>query len=88
MDSGKSFERVQKFLDQFKDMPIAVAESKVKEIEDDIYILFNQLEKLHAAHPEMKEIDLSEDIYALVRMLQHERVKKQYPLLARAAALF
>lgn len=88
MDNGKSFDRVQKFLDEFKDMPVAVVESRVREIESDIYTMFNQLEKLHATHPEMKEIDLSEDIYALVRMLQHEKVKKQYPLLARAAALF
>ena len=88
MNNGKSLERVQKFLDEFKDLPVEVVESRVKEIENDIYTLFNQLEKLHAAHPEMKEIDLSEDIYSLVRMLQHEKVKKQYPLLARAAALF
>ena len=88
MDNGKSFERVQKFIDEFKDMPVALVESRVKEIEKDIYTLFNQLEKLHAAHPEMKEIDLSEDIYSLVRMLHHEKVKKQYPLLARAAAQF
>jgi len=88
MDNGKSFDRVQKFLDEFKDLPVTTVESRVREIENDIYNMFNQLEKLHAAHPEMKEIDLSEDIYALVRMLQHEKVKKQYPLLARAAALF
>ena len=88
MDNGKSFDRVQKFLDEFKDLPVTTVESRVREIENDIYNMFNQLEKLHAANQEMKEIDLSEDIYALVRMLQHEKVKKQYPLLARAAALF
>ena len=88
MDNGKSFDRVQKFLDEFKDLPVTTVESRVREIENDIYNMFNQLEKLHAAHPEMKEIDLSEDIYSLVRMLHHEKVKKQYPLLARAAALF
>ncbi|MDI6732906.1 MAG: hypothetical protein QME51_02065 [Planctomycetota bacterium] len=84
---GDAYERVRTFIESAENLPRDVVESRVKEIENDIYTLFNKLEKLHAEHPELKEIDLSEDFYTLVRMLESKRVIKKYPLLARAVAL-
>ncbi|MFH0888286.1 MAG: hypothetical protein V1871_03660 [Planctomycetota bacterium] len=88
MDKAVSFDRVHTFLEELPKLPVNVIESRVKEIENDIYILFSRLERLHTLYPELKQVDLSEDIYSLARMLKPEKVQKQFPLLARAAAMF
>jgi hypothetical protein len=88
MDKMASFDRVHAFLEELPNLPVNVIESRVKEIENDIYILFSRLERLHTLYPEFKQVDLSEDIYSLVRLLEHNKVKRQFPLLARAAAMF
>jgi hypothetical protein len=88
MDKGASFDRVKAFFEELPDLSPEAIESRVKEIENDIYILFSRLERLHTLYPESKQVDLSEDIYSLVRLLEHNKIKKQFPLLARAAAMF
>lgn len=88
MANGDAFDRVKRFLEEFKDLPTDAIESRVKNMETDIYTVFNKLEKLHSSYPEFKNVDLSEDIYSLVRMLNHRKISERYPLLARAAAVF
>ena len=88
MDDGTAFDRVKTFLQESKSLPAEVVEARVKEIEDDIFTLFRGIQQVRSKHPEVKDIDLSDDFYALVRMLEHSSVKKKFPLLARAAAMF
>jgi hypothetical protein len=88
MDKTASFDRVHTFLKELPNLPVNAIESRVKNIENDIFILFSRLERLHTLYPELKQVDLSDDIYSLTRMLKAERVKRQFPLLARAAAMF
>ena len=80
----KSFDRVQKFLDEFKDLPVSTV-NRVREIENDIYTMFNQLEKLRRP-PGDEEIDLARTS-ALVGCCSTKR-SKAISALARAAALF
>lgn len=87
-DNGAAFDKVKTFLQESKTLPPEVVEARVKELEDDIYTLFRSLEKIRSKHPEFEELALSDDFYALVRMLEHSSVKKKFPLLARAAAMF
>jgi len=87
MDNGKAFDRVKAFMDDMENLSPEKIESRAKEIENEIYTLFNSLERLHSLYPEMSQLDMSDDIYSLVRMLEHKKVKRFFPLLARAAAM-
>ena len=87
MANETAFERVQSFLHESKTWPSEVVATRVKDIEDDIYSLFRTLESLHNKYPELKPVELSPDFLALVRMLEHGKVKQQFPLLARLAAM-
>lgn len=87
MSGIDALDKVRQFLDKVEDMPLDVINLKVKEMEPYIYALFNRLERLQALSPEFQQVDMSEDIYALCRMLERKQLVKRYPLLSRAAGL-
>jgi hypothetical protein len=87
MSGFDALDKVRQFLDKIEDMPLDVINIKVKEMETPIYELFNRLERLQALSPEFQQVDMSEDIYALCRMLERKQLVKKYPLLSRAAGL-
>jgi len=87
MSGFDALDKVRQFLDKVEDMPLDVINLKVKEMEPYIYALFNRLERLQALSPEFQQVDMSEDIYALCRMLERKQLVKRYPLLSRAAGL-
>jgi hypothetical protein len=88
MENGMAFDRVKALLEEMPNLPSDVLETRVKELEPDIFTLFHKLERLHVSHPELVEVDLSNNVYALAGRLEQERLKKSFPLLARAAAMF
>jgi len=87
MTGGDSFDRVTKFLDKIGDLSPQEIEEQAREIEADIYNLFKRLERLHSLSEGFQQVDLSEDIYALLRMMEKRQVVKRFPLLSRAAGL-
>ncbi|MEK7448121.1 MAG: hypothetical protein AAB019_01415 [Planctomycetota bacterium] len=88
MSDCVSYDRVKKFLDTIRVLSLEEIETNLKEIEKDIYVLFKKIEHLHAMNNRFQSVDLSEDIYGLVRMLNKEKTIKKFPLLSRAAGLF
>jgi len=88
MDNGTAYERVKNFIKEAEALPQEAVKTRVAEIENDIYTLFHSLEKIRSKYPEFKDLSFSDDLLALVRMLEHSKVKRQFPLLARAAAMF
>jgi len=87
MPKTDSWDRVRYFLDRMQNWSLETIQRKVREIEPDIYALFKRLERLHSISSVYQQIDLSEDIYTLCRMLEHKKIVKKYPLLSRAAGL-
>lgn len=87
MPKMDSWDRVRHFLDEMENLSLENINRKVREIEPDIYNLFKRLERLHSISSAYQQVDLSEDIYTLCRMLEHKKVVKRYPLLSRAAGL-
>lgn len=84
-----TYDRVVKFLGDLEGMPLSALDGRLKQIEKDIFALFNRLERLHSLSDKFQGIDLSEDIYALVRMIKDsKKVVRRFPLLSRAAGLF
>jgi len=87
MSSIDALDKVRRFLEDIEDTPLDIINLKVREMEPYIYELFNRLERIHALSPEFQRVDMSEDIYALCRMLERKQIVKRYPLLSRAAGL-
>ena len=81
------YDRVANFMDRIIDMTPEQIEHNVKSIEPDIYNLFKSLEKVHSLSDSFQQVDLSEDIYTLVRMLERKKVIRRFPFLSRAAGL-
>ena len=69
MNNGTSFKRVKTLLDELPTLPAEGVESRVKDIKNDIHYLFSKLERLHSLYPELKQVDLSDDIYSLAKRL-------------------
>lgn len=87
MQGVHSFDRVRKFLDELLGLPLESLNDRLKDIECDLYVLFKRLERIHSISDEFQTVDMSEDVYALMRMLEHKRLIKRFPLLSRAAGL-
>lgn len=87
MPKMDSWNKVRHFMDNMENWSLETIQCKVREIEHDIYALFKRLERLHSISSVYQQIDLSEDIYTLCRMLEHKKIVKRYPLLSRAAGL-
>ena len=88
MATVDAFDRVAEFLDELEDMPLEILDVRLKDIEKDIFSLFKRVERLHSLSTDFQRVDLSEDIYALLRMLKNrKKVVKSFPLLSRAAGL-
>lgn len=89
MASTDAFDNVAEFLDELEDMPLELLDTRLKDIEKDIFALFKRVERLHSLSPNFQRVDLSEDIYALLRMIKNrKKVVRSFPLLSRAAGLF
>ena len=69
MDNGTSFNRVKALLNELPTLPTEGVESRINDIKNDIHNLFSKLERLHSLYPELKQVDLSEDIYSLAKRL-------------------
>ena len=87
MAGGDSFDRVSKFLDKIGELSPQEIENQARRIESDIYELFKRLERLHSLSDGFQQVDLSEDIYALLRIMERQQVVRRFPLLSRAAGL-
>ena len=87
MAGGDSFDRVSKFLDKIGELSPQEIENQARRIESDIYELFKRLERLHSLSDGFQQVDLSEDIYALLRMMERQQMVRRFPLLSRAAGL-
>jgi outer membrane receptor for Fe3+-dicitrate len=88
---GESFDRVHKLLEEMKDLPEESILARVQSIEKDIEILFKKMEELHALSEEFRQVDLSDDVYYLFRLVSAQKqkeVSRRFPLLSRAAGLF
>jgi hypothetical protein len=87
IQSGKAFDKVAKFIEQTMEMSTEEKEKKIKSIEPELYTLFNRLERLHAISDKFQQIDLSKDLYTLLRMIEHRKAVKYFPLLSRTALI-
>jgi predicted transcriptional regulator len=87
VQSGEAFDTVAKFMEQIIDLTPEEIEKKAKAVEPELYTLFRQLERLHAVSDKFQQVDLSEDVYTLLRMLERRKVIKYFPFLSRAAGL-
>ncbi|MFH1228348.1 MAG: hypothetical protein V1701_10675 [Planctomycetota bacterium] len=90
---GESFDRVHKLLEEMKNLSEESIRARVQHLEKDITVLFQKLEQLHTLSADFAQVDLSEDVYYLFRLLAEEEGKKKevsrrFPLLSRAAGIF
>jgi archaellum component FlaC len=69
MNNGASFNRVKALLNKLPTLPAEGVKSRAKDIKNDIHNLFGKLERLHSLYPELKQVDLSNDIYSLAKRL-------------------
>jgi len=81
------FDKVTKLLDEIMDLSPEEFEEGVRKIEPELYTLFKRIERLHTLSSEFQQIDLSEDVYTMLRMLERRKVTKLFPFLSRAAGL-
>ena len=91
LNVGESFDRVHKLLEEMKDLPEESILARVQNIEKDIEVLFKKMEELHALSEEFRQVDLSDDVYYLFRLVsakKQKEVSRRFPLLSRAAGLF
>lgn len=87
MPKSTSFDRVSNFMEEIIDLTPEEIEKKVKKIEPDLYNLFKKVERIHSLSDDFQQVDLSEDMYTLLRMLERRKVIKRFPFLSRAAGL-
>ncbi|MFA5793621.1 MAG: hypothetical protein WC980_00925 [Candidatus Brocadiia bacterium] len=90
---GESFDRVYKLLEEIRDLSEESIRARLQHLEKDIIVLFQKLEQLHTLSSDFAQVDLSEDVYYLVRLLAEKEEKKKevsrrFPLLSRAAGIF
>ena len=82
-----AIDRVKRFLNELKDLPLESLNGKLQKIEKDVYTLFKELKRLRSLDGAFQKVDLSEDIYGLSRLLERKKVIRTFTLLNRAAGL-
>ncbi|MBI4711890.1 MAG: hypothetical protein HY762_01085 [Planctomycetes bacterium] len=86
MNDKDAFDRVNKLLEELKDLPLESFHARLEDIEGDLKELFKRLEKIHSLSSKYESVDLSENIYALVRLMTRKKeTVRRFPLLFRAA---
>ena len=88
MNDCAAYDRVKNFLDNIQNMSLLEIEKGLKKRENELYTLFKKLERMHAMDDRFQAVDLSEDIYGLVRLMNQKKTIKRFPLLSRAAGIF
>jgi CBS-domain-containing membrane protein len=86
--AGDPFDKVSRLLDEIMDLSPEEFEEGVRRIEPDLYALFRRIERLHSLSQDFQQIDLSEDVYTMFRMLERKKVVRLFPFLSRAAGIF
>lgn len=84
---GDPFDQVTDLLDKIIDLSPEEFEQGVKKVEPALYSLFKRVERLHSLSDGFQQVDLSEDVYTMLRMLERRKVVKLFPFLSRAAGL-